>query len=467
MIAKKIKIINLSLIILIILFIFSLVFFILFFFKKNQAFENKIYPYVLINGINFGKKDKSKVKAFFDKENKKLQKYQFSIVFKNDVVATFSAHQINLHYDSQGAAERAFLIGRSKHFPSRFYQQIATIFLKKSFSIFIYPSYDKQTVKEYLNILKEKYQYPAKNALFKFENGKVTAFQKEKNGLQIEEEKFLTDFDKTIFQIKNQPFQKKINLTYQIIQPEITLASSNKFGIEELIGQGQSNFSHSIPERIHNIILGSSKFNGILIKKGEILSFNKTIGDVSSLTGYKPAYIIKNGKTVLGDGGGICQISTTLFRAALNAGLPIVERHSHAYRVSYYENDAKPGLDATVFAPSIDLKIENNTPAYILIQTEVDKQNNLLYFYLYGKKDGRKIEMSQPILWDVVLPPEPKYQDDPTLKKDVIKQIDFPAWGGKANFHYKVIKNGEIIFEKDFFSVYKPWQAVFLVGTAD
>jgi vancomycin resistance protein YoaR len=86
------------------------------------------------------------------------------------------------------------------------------------------------------------------------------------------------------------------------------------------------------------------------------------------------------GKTVLGDGGGICQVSTTLFRAALNSGLPISEYHAHAYRVGYYENDAKPGLDATVFGPTVDFKFINNTPASILIQTIVDKENNKLLF---------------------------------------------------------------------------------------
>lgn len=147
--------------------------------------------------------------------------------------------------------------------------------------------------------------------------------------------------------------------------------------------------------------------------------------------------------------------------------MPIIERNPHAYRVSYYENDSKPGFDATVFAPNVDLKIKNNTPAYILIQTEVDKEKNLLFFKLYGKKDNRKVEISPVSLWDVNPPPSPLYQEDPTLKKGVIKQIDFPAWGAKTNFHYKVIKDGKTIFEKDFFSSYRPWQAVYLVGTAE
>ena len=215
------------------------------------------------------------------------------------------------------------------------------------------------------------------------------------------------------------------------------------------------------------MILAASKFDGILIPPGETFSFNKQIGDISALTGYQPAYIIKEGKTVLGDGGGVCQVSTTLFRAAINAGLPVVDRTAHAYRVSYYENDMKPGFDATVFSPSVDLKIKNDTPAYILIDTEVDEDNNLLYFRFYGKKDGRKIEIGEPALWDVVPPPEAKYQDDPTLKKGVTKQVDFPAWGSKASFTYKVSRGGNVTVDEKFYSIYKPWAAVYLVGTAD
>jgi vancomycin resistance protein YoaR len=319
----------------------------------------------------------------------------------------------------------------------------------------------------FIENMQQKYERPARNALFTFENGKVVAFRKEEPGKELLIDDFYKNFKQAIFDLKEKSGKKTIILSSRIIEPEITLAKSNRFGIEELIGEGKSNFSHSIPERIHNIILASSKFNGVLIPKNKIFSFNETVGDISSLTGYKPAYIIKEGKTVLGDGGGVCQVSTTLFRAALNAGLPIIERHPHAYRVYYYENDSKPGFDATVFAPSVDLKIKNDTPAYILIQTQIDKENNLLYFYLYGKKDGRLINISPVKIWDVAPPPPPLYQEDPTLKKGIVKQIDFAAWGAKANFHYKVTKDNQILFEKDFFSSYKPWQAVYLVGVGE
>ncbi len=248
-------------------------------------------------------------------------------------------------------------------------------------------------------------------------------------------------------------------------QAEISTGDANSLGIKEIVGQGTSLFYGSINERIHNLQLASLKLNGILIAPGEVFSFNKALGDVSSATGFKQAYIIKDGRTVLGDGGGVCQVSTTLFRAALNAGLPITERHAHAYRVHYYEDDLGPGFDATVFDPSADLKIENNTSAHLLIQTNTDLKKKQLTFNLYGTKDNRKVELSKARVWDKQPPPPDLYQDDPTLPIGVIKQIDWKAWGAKAAFDYKVTRDGETLFEKTFSSNYKPWQSIYLRGT--
>ena len=167
----------------------------------------------------------------------------------------------------------------------------------------------------------------------------------------------------------------------------------------------------------------------------------------------------------MGDGGGVCQVSTTLFRAALNAGLPITERHEHSYRVHYYEDDgSKPGLDATVFNPTEDLKFINDTPAYILIQTKTDATNLTLTIEFYGAPDGRKAEILNQTLTGVVPPPAPLYQDDPTLPVGEVRQVDFAAWGAKASFEYRVTKNGVHTIDQVFTSNFRPWQAVFLKG---
>jgi len=452
-------------------FIISILFLTIFFirfYNFEKKIGNSIYPFVYVNKKDFGLKSKDEVFNYFKDENNKLKKITFVFLFNKTPVATFSGSQINLHYDSAGISQKVYLVGRSTNILMAYYQKISIMLWKKIFEFAVFPDFDQDQIKEIIFHLEEVYNKPAQNALFKFENGRVVSFREEKSGERILTKETISELEE---KIKNLIYHKtnriSITIKSEIIEPEITLVKINNYGIKELIGQGQSDFSHSIFERIYNIKLAASKFNGVLILKDKVLSFNETVGDISSLTGYKPAYIIKDGKTILGDGGGVCQVSTTLFRAALNAGLEILERYPHAYRVSYYENDSLPGFDATVFAPTTDLKIKNNTGAAILIQTEVDESNNLLYFRLYGKKDDRVVEIEKPLIWDVVPPPPPKYQDDPNLKKGVIKQIDFPAWGAKVNFKYKVKFGNKKTEEKEIFSFYKPWQAVYLVGTAD
>ncbi|TSC54062.1 MAG: hypothetical protein LiPW16_168, partial [Microgenomates group bacterium LiPW_16] len=227
-------------------------------------------------------------------------------------------------------------------------------------------------------------------------------------------------------------------------------------------------FRGSIAARVHNISLATLQLNGLLIAPGEVFSFNKAIGEVSATTGYKQAYVIKEKKTVLDDGGGVCQVSTTFFRAALASGLPIEERQAHAYRVAYYEQGGfGPGLDATVYAPRVDLKIKNDTEAFILIQTRVDTKNAVLTFEFYGTSDGRKASIAKPRIWDQVPPPPDLYQDDPSLPKGQVKQIDFAATGLKTAFDWKVTRGEEILQNRTFNSNFAPWQAIYLRGTKE
>ena len=254
----------------------------------------------------------------------------------------------------------------------------------------------------------------------------------------------------------------------EIVEPEITNTKASNLGITTLLVKGFSYFQGSSKERIHNIALSSSLLHGLLIAPKEVFSLNNALGDISAATGYQSSYIIKEGKTVLGDGGGVCQVSSTLFRAALNAGLEIIERHPHSYRVYYYEQGGfSPGMDATIFSPSIDLKIKNNTPAHILIQTILDYNNSSLTFEFYGQKDDREVNISKVKTWDQQPPPEDKYIDDPTLPKDQIKQIDWKAWGIKTSFSYKVTKDNQVLTQNSFYSNFQPWQAVFLRGTRE
>ena len=304
------------------------------------------------------------------------------------------------------------------------------------------------------------------NPKFNFESGKVTVFQPALDGIRTDSDTFR---EKVVNSLNQLEFGTDKSVAFDIpvlrTAPEVTTGSVNDLGIKELIGRGASTYFHSIPSRVHNVVLAASRINGTLVKPGETFSFNDTLGDVSAFTGYQQAYIISGGKTILGDGGGVCQVSTTLFRAILNAGLPIVERAAHAYRVGYYEQDSPPGLDATVYGPSPDLEFTNDTANYILIEAVANPKNYSLAFELYGTSDGRVSSISRPVVSDIVPALPTVYQDDPTLPTGTLKQTDFSAAGATVKFNYTVKRAGETIYQKTFVSNYRPWAAVYLRGT--
>lgn len=325
--------------------------------------------------------------------------------------------------------------------------------------------YDQQKIDNIVSTVASKYNSPPQNSRFVINAGKVKEFAPAKDGILVDQEELKKEILNSLDGL-SQKQTTKVNIQIPVVRtpPKLTTGQVNNLGIQTLIGKGVSHFRGSISSRIYNVTLAASRLNGILIAPGETFSFNDALGDVSELTGYKQAYVIKEGRTVLGDGGGVCQVSTTFFRAALDAGLPIIERHAHSYRVGYYEQGFPPGIDATVYAPSVDLKVKNDTPGHILIQTKVDKNTYTLTFELYGTDDGRIASTTKPIVSNVTPPPEDLYVDDPTLPTGQIKQIDWKAWGASVKFSYTVTKNHEVVYRKTFYSNYRPWQAVYLRG---
>lgn len=314
---------------------------------------------------------------------------------------------------------------------------------------------------ELVGQVKNQVETEPKDAVFVFENNKVNQFKPEIVGTTIDISALKNKLTSALLAGEETTVEIPMILTY----PKIKVGDINDLGIKELLGTGKSTFHHSIPGRVFNVNLAASRVNGTLVAPGEEFSFNKAVGDISKATGYQQAYIISEGRTVLGDGGGVCQVSTTTFRAALNAGFPITERKAHAYRVGYYEQDSGPGVDATVFYPSADLKFLNDTGHYILIQETVDVKNYSMRVDIYGTSDGRKATVSKPVISKQTPPPPTLYVDDPTLPLGKTKQIDWSAWGAKVSFDYKVERNGESIYEKTFYSNYQPWQAIFMKGT--
>lgn len=324
---------------------------------------------------------------------------------------------------------------------------------------------DEKSIRQEILEISKNINRNSQNSVFIVEDGLVKEFVPSKDGVTVDEDQLLNKIATSVNDILFGNQQPSIEIPVVKYPAKIKNEDVNNLGIKTLLGKGYSTFRGSIPNRIHNVNLAQSKFKGLLIPPGETVSFNNVLGDVSSFTGYKAAYVIKDGKTVLGDGGGVCQVSTTLFRAVLNAGLPVIERRAHAYRVGYYEQGFPPGLDATVYSPTTDFKFKNDTPSYILIQPTIDLNNLSLNFEIYGTSDGRISTVSKPVITSQSAPAEDLYIDDPTLPSGTIKQIEHKAWGAKVIFDYKVTRNNETLIDQRFVSNYRSWQAVYLKGT--
>lgn len=304
------------------------------------------------------------------------------------------------------------------------------------------------------------------NAVFKFDNNQVTDFQPSQNGRTVAATDIVTSISNGLSQLTSlSDTSLTLSLPLTTLEPAIKTAAANNLGIEELLGEGSSTFHHSDSVRNKNIAKGSEIVNRILVAPGDEFSFIKNLGEVSLDRGFQKAYIIREGKTELDVGGGICQVSTTLFRAMLAAGVSITQRQNHAYRVSYYEEDSRPGFDATVFIPNPDLRFVNDTGHYLLIQNIFDLPNRRLTYQIYGTPDGRQVEITNYKQWNQQPAPADKYIDDPTLPAGKLIQTEHRVAGLNTSFDWIVTRDGQTLHQKTFKSVYVPWAAVYRRGT--
>jgi vancomycin resistance protein YoaR len=210
-------------------------------------------------------------------------------------------------------------------------------------------------------------------------------------------------------------------------EPDVSLEKINDLGINTLLAKGTSDYGKSPASRINNIRVGMAKFNGIIVAPGEEFSFNNILGGVEEKDGYQAELVIKNGALVKEFGGGLCQVSTTVFRAAILAGFPITERKPHSFPVQYYNPQ---GYDSTIYPGVVDLKFINDTKNHILIQTKVS--GSRLSVEIYGSGDGRKVALEGPVQYDMK-----------------------PSGAMKAYFIRRIYNGEQLAKEERFDSVYK------------
>jgi len=318
------------------------------------------------------------------------------------------------------------------------------------------------------NIAPEINQEPIE-AKFQIKDDRVTEFQDSQDGIGINNDKSAIAIEAWLIsnleiKINNKP----IDLIVEITKSNNDTANTNDLGINELIGTGYSSFAGSPSNRRHNIRIGGNTVSGLLVKPGEEFSLVKVLGDINAETGYLPELVIKGNETIPEYGGGLCQVATTLFRAATETGLPITARRNHSYRVSYYE---PAGTDASIYEPWPDLRFVNDTPKHILIQVRIEGNN--LYFEMWGTNDNRIVEKSDPIIYNITKPGPTKIIETLDLEPGKKKCTESAHNGADAYFDYKVTYSTDIasstpvVKEKRFSSHYIPWQEVCLLGVEE
>lgn len=311
---------------------------------------------------------------------------------------------------------------------------------------------EKSGIKEWLEI-------PVQDARFKLTEGKVTEFISSQPGRKIDIEQSLSDINNTLLTSG----ELEVALSVEVTEPKVTNDDVNDMGIVEIIGIGESDFSGSPSNRIHNINTGADTLNGMLIAPDEEFSLMTALGEIDGEHGYLQELVIKGDQTIPEYGGGLCQIGTTMFRGALGTGLPVTERRNHSYRVSYYE---PAGTDATIYNPWPDLKFKNDTGHYILIQSRIE--GTKLYFDFWGTRDGRAVMMTEPTIYNIVAPPEKKIIKTTDLAPGVTKCTERAHSGADAKFDYSVqYPNQPDPIETTFYSHYVPWQEVCLLGVTE
>ena len=328
-------------------------------------------------------------------------------------------------------------------------------------------SVDLSAFESFLASLSPALSTPAVDGLFDFnpETGQLSALSASSVGRQLNVAETLKRLEAAVFE----PEARLVAMVFDPLTPRYPdTATAAELGISELVAEATTYFWGSWQNRRSNIALGAGNLNGIIVAPGEEFSFNHHLGDITPEAGYLEGSVILGGATVAGIGGGICQVSTTMFRAAFSGGYAITERNSHGYRVGYYEYaGAGPGLDAAIWQPEVDLRFQNNTPYHLLIESSFLPAQDALQFRFYSTRHWHTV-VDSPIIGDTAPAPEAAYIEAADLALGQVRQIDYSADGADVWVYRNVYDTAGALVKRDqAFTHYSPWQAVFEVAPGD
>lgn len=335
--------------------------------------ENKIYENIYIKNIDVSNltklEAKSKLEEIINKNN------NLKLIL-NDKVYNLNLDEIGVNYKINESIDNAYDIGRDKNIISNVNTRI-NLKMGKSVKLNLNYIYDNSKIEDYISYIKnETNKYPI-DAIVKIENNQLK-YKKESYGTILNEDKLKQIIISKIEDI----YTKECNIPINHVKPQYLYHDISK--IDTILGSYETHFNSKLKNRVNNIIIASSATNDVLVNKYQEFSFNKYTNNKDVISKFKKAPVIINGQLKEGLGGGICQVSSTIYNAALYSGLEITKIKNHSIPSAYVSK----GRDATVSTDNIDFRFKNNFNTPILIHNEV--KGDRIISTIYGNKEDKK-----------------------------------------------------------------------------
>lgn len=372
---------------------------------KADLDTDTIYPGVTVLGVDLGGQTRAEAEKTIEKQvDAQILKQTMTLVYE-DQTWTYSYAELGVSADASSIAKRAYEIGRSGDLRQR-EQIVSSLQENKEDSVQIETIYDEEVMRKVVSDLAGKLDQKPQDAVLQVSAGSFS-IKKEKKGLSLNQEQTLKDIQSVL---KKGEDGTKLKLTVTEVEPEKTEKELSV--IQDKIGNASTFYSTANYGREQNLIVGASKLNGLLVMPDEVVSFNELVAPVTAENGYHEANVIVGDEYVSDLGGGLCQVSTTLYNAVIRAELEVVERDCHAFPSDY----VPMGLDAAVAQGYLDFKFKNTSgyPIYISMWAGGGE----IGAAIYGKEihDPSRTVSFDYVITDTIPKPEEKRTVDPTLK---------------------------------------------------
>lgn len=396
--------------------------------KKVSAWENKIYPEINVYGINIGGLDKNEAIALLEEElpnaimDKKLK------VVVGDKSLELSYGDLNPSYNVEQIVDEALVYGKDKSL----FAKNSLVKGKKSIELDSEITYDEEALIAFEDKVLKEVDIEPKNASIDISSGNISIIPEE-SGKTIDKDELHNKLIESI----NGDLGQDVELTFELKEKEADIKSDDLEKITGKISDYSSNYANTGDGRVKNMEIAAGIINGTIVMPGEEFSYNALIGDTTPDKGYEKANTYVGNKVVPDYGGGICQVSTTLYRAVMRANIRSTERTNHSLTVSYSE----PGLDATVANPYLDYKFVNTYDFPIYIQGYVS--GGVVNFTIYGNVEAmgnKTYDLVNEILekYD----PKVKYEEDSSMAAGTEKVESYGMPGYKASSYQVTYENG-------------------------